>query len=90
MNDQAKQALGAVHSALINLGVVLDAAPAEAESIIDRDIQFYLASLESEQIGQRTCLTASEDRAALCVVTAENVVNALQQYRRALARCGRV
>ena len=59
--------------------------------IIDRDIDFYLASLETEQRIQRSCRVGRDEAIAVnCCDTAFDVVAALKAYRKALEIAGRI
>jgi hypothetical protein len=59
--------------------------------IIDRDIDFYLASLETEERILRSCRGGRDEQiAAYCCDTAMAVVQALKSYRKALEDAGRI
>jgi hypothetical protein len=59
--------------------------------IIDRDIDFYLASLETETRILRSCRGAKdEDIASACFCAARDVLHALRRYRGALEAAGRI
>jgi hypothetical protein len=59
--------------------------------IIDRDIDFYIASLETEVRIQRSCGGGRDDSLAIdCVRAASEVLQALRSYRKALHLAGRL
>jgi hypothetical protein len=60
-------------------------------SIIDRDLSFYQASLETETRIMRSCRGGSDEYIAKdCQTAAEEVLKALQRYRLALHIAGRI